>query len=135
MNLTVKHCFEYLRSLHPASVCGIRGKPTQTLIARIAKHATGTQYGFAYQGGDILEIPSGKYVRLTGSVQRIAQEFEDCRVNDFGAYDVDEDGLTKGVYTRISIGAWYKSYHFNDCLKAYSPDVYQRTRKPRKRTV
>ena len=125
MNLTVKHCYQYLRSLHLNSVCGIRGNPWQTLIARVAKHKEGATQGYAYNGGDILCTPKG-YKYLSPSVARIAQAFEDCTYDDFGAYDCDENGLTLGAYQQLPCGEWFKVYHWRECLKNYSPDIYNR---------
>jgi len=124
MNLTVEHCYNYLRSLHPRDVCGIRGNPYQTFIARVAKFATGKSQGFAYTGsGDTLCTPEG-YKHLSPQVARIAQAFEDCTANDFDAYDVDENGLTSGRYQELACGKWFERYRARHCMKAYTPGVY-----------
>jgi hypothetical protein len=134
INITAAHCYNYLRSLHPQSVCGIRGNPWQTFIARVAKHTAGKETGFAYVGGGMIATPEG-YKYLSPQIARIAQEFEDCQVNDFDAYDTDENGLTAGVYRRLECGAWFKEYHGREMMKVYSPDMYEKyyTRKRRKR--
>jgi hypothetical protein len=133
MNLTIQHCYNYLRSLDLDDVCGIRGNPWQTLIARVAKHASGKSQGFAYDGGDTLCSPEG-YKHLSPQVAKIAQAFEDCKANDFRAYPVDENGLTYGVYIRLTCGQWFDEYRRLDCMKAYSPDMYNKYyKKSRKR--
>ena len=136
MNLTIAHCYTYLRSLHPADVCGIRGNSSETLIARVAKHATGKSQRVAYTGGDILWLDDGRPHRLSPQISWIAQAFEECKTNDFGAYDVDEHGLTAHVYTRLPCGKWFNDYRRRDALKAYSPDVYRRYyQKPRRKAI
>lgn len=125
MNITTEHCSNYIRSLDHRDVCGIRGNSWQTLIARVAKFTTGKSQGYAYEGGDILNTPEGPK-RLSPQIARIARAFDECRTNDFGAYDVDENGLTMGIYTQLPCGKWYWEYYHSSCMKAYSPDVYRR---------
>jgi hypothetical protein len=132
MNLTIAHCYNYLRSLDLDSLCGIRGNPYETLIVRVAKFTTGKSQGFAYAGGDILWTGDGNAHRLSPQTARIAQAFEDCKTSDFDAFPVDEDGLTYGAYIQLPGGKWFEDYRRLDSLKAHSPDVYRKyTRKRR----
>lgn len=125
MNLTLEHCVAYLRSLHPRDTCGIRRNPYQTFISRVAKFVTGEGSGYAYLGGNRLDTPSG-YAWLSPQLARIAQQFDDCQVDDVAAYDVDENGLTYGTYIHLVCGKWFNEYCQRDVLKTYSPDVYHR---------
>jgi hypothetical protein len=110
-------------STNPKNTCGIRNNPTETLIARVAKFKTGSTY--AYQGGDIIMTPEG-YRYLAPSVAKIAMDFEQCKINDFAAYDVHENALSIGCYGRSSIGSWLSDYHGQKMAKVYSPDIYNR---------
>lgn len=134
-NITVEHCYQYLRSLHLDSVCGVRGNPWQTLIGCVAKHKAGVTQGYAYHGGDILCTPDG-YQYLSPLVARIGEQFEECQMNDFDAYDCDENGLTVRVYKQLKCGKWFDEYCITDNRKIYSPDVSNRySKKPRKSVI